>query len=86
MSAASVRQLLRDKIADGRLPRNPAGAVSATNGTGQTCDACSTPVSHGEVLHKISLAGFKQIRFHATCFATWRDERENMSSVRAALD
>jgi hypothetical protein len=86
MSDAIVRRLVRDKIADGRLPRNPAGAVSAKNGADEKCDACSTPVSHEEVLYKLAQEGFKQIRFHATCFAVWRDERRNMTSVRAALD
>jgi hypothetical protein len=86
MNDDTVRRLVREKITDGRLPRNSAGAVSATNGTGQNCDACSTPVSHEEVLYKLGLAGFKQVRFHATCFAVWRDERRNMTSVRAALD
>jgi hypothetical protein len=86
MNDATVRRLVRDKIADGRLPRTPAGAVSATYGNDEKCDACSTRVSDEEVLYKLSLAGFKQIRFHATCFATWRDERRNMTSVLAAPD
>jgi len=78
MNDANVRQLVRDKIADGRLPRSPAGAVSATNGTGQECDACSTPVSHDDVLYRLAHEGFTQLRVHATCFAIWRDERKRM--------
>jgi hypothetical protein len=86
MNDATVRQLVRDRIADGRLPRNRGGAISATNGADERCDACSTPVSPEEVLFKIAHEGFRQIRVHATCFSVWRDERYKMTSGQAALD
>ena len=34
MNDATVRQLVRSKIADGTLPRNRIGSVSATYGAG----------------------------------------------------
>jgi hypothetical protein len=86
MNDATVRRLVRDRIADGRLPRNRGGAVSATNGTDEGCDACSTPVSPEEVLYRVAHEGFRQIRVHATCFAIWRDERNKMTSGLATLD
>ncbi len=86
MNDATVRQLVRDRIADGRLPRNRGGAISATNGGDERCDACSTPVSPEEVLLKIAHEGFRRIRVHASCFSVWRDERNKMTSGQAVLD
>jgi hypothetical protein len=42
MNDAFVRRVVRAKIEDGRLPRSRLGAVSATNGTNERCDACAT--------------------------------------------
>jgi hypothetical protein len=86
MNDAAVRQVVRNKIADGRLPRDRPGAVKATNGTDEICDACSAPVSPDEVLYKIAREGSRIFVFHATCLAIWRDERNSLTSVAAALD
>jgi hypothetical protein len=86
MNDAIVRLVVRDKIANGWLPRDRTGAVSATNGTDERCDACSAAVSPEEVLVRVSHAGSRRFAFHATCFAIWRDERNKMTSFRAALD
>ena len=32
---------MQDRIADGRLPNDKIGRVSATYGTGEICDACA---------------------------------------------
>ena len=86
MNPVTVRQLVRGKIADGLLPRDRIGSVSATNGTNTACDACSAPVSPEEVLYKIAREGSGGFVFHASCFAIWRTERNSMTSARAALD
>ena len=86
MNDTTVRLVVRDKIADGRLPRNRAGAVSATNGADERCDACSTSVSPEEVLIKLSHLGSGRFVFHTMCFAIWREERNTMTSVRASFD
>lgn len=87
MTDIGVRRVVRDKIADGRLPRHRVGAVSATNGTDERCDACSAPVSPEEVLYQLVHEASGRFVFHAACFAIWRDERNKMTtSVRAALD
>lgn len=82
----TVRRVVRDKIADGRLPRDRIGAVSATYGANRVCDACSRPMSPDEVVYKLARMDSDGFVFHATCFAIWRDERNSMTSVRAALD
>ena len=86
MNDATVRQVVRSKIADGRLPRDRIGKVSATYGADELCDACSASVPPEEVLYKLARAGSAGFVFHAACFALWRDERNSMTSVRAALD
>lgn len=86
MNDATVRRLVRAKIADGRLPRHRGGAVTATYGADEGCDACSTPVAPEEVLYRVTHQGVRQIRLHASCFAVWREERNKMTSGRATLD
>ncbi len=83
MNAATVHRVVRAKIAAGRLPRDRIGAVSATYGTDQRCDACSSSVSAEEVVYKIARPDSAGFVFHATCFAIWRHERNSMASVRA---
>ena len=86
MNDMAVRWVVRDKIGDGRLPRDRAGAVRSTNGNDEVCDACSTRVSAEGVLYKITREGSRAFIFHATCFAIWRDERNSMSAGPAILD
>ncbi len=59
MNDATVRRVVRGKIADGSLPRDRIGAVSVTYGTDEVCDACSASVSPGEVLYKLTRAAQK---------------------------
>ena len=86
MNDATVREVVRDKIAHGRLPRDRVGLVRATNGTDEICDVCSTPASPEDELYKIARKGSRGFVFHATCFAIWRDERNKMSAGPAVLD
>ena len=86
MSDATVRRVVRDKIADGRLPGDRNGSVSVTNGTDEICNVCSEPVSLEEVLYRLTHERSGRFVFHTTCFAIWRDERNRMTSARAARD
>ena len=86
MSDATVRRVVRDKIADGRLPGDRTGSVSVTNGTDEICNVCSEPVSRDVVLYRLGHARTGTFVFHATCFAIWRDERNKMAAAQAARD
>jgi hypothetical protein len=81
-----VRRVVRDKIGDGRLPGDQTGAVSVTNGTDEICNVCSEAVSLDEVLYRLAHERAGRFVFHAACFAVWRDERNKMTSARAARD
>ena len=78
MNDASVRQVVRSKIADGTLPRDRIGAVSATYGADQVRAACSAPVPPERVLYRLNRAGSDGLLFHSECFAIWRDERNRL--------
>lgn len=86
MNNSTVRQVVRTKISDGRLPRDRVGSIRATNGTGEECGACSLPISSEDVLYKVVRTPSPAFLFHATCFAVWRDERNSMSAGPAVLD
>ena len=81
MNDAAVRRVVRSKIVQGTLPRDRIGAVSATYGFDEVCDACSASVSPEQVLYKLDRAGSYGFVFHSECFAIWRDERNSMLSV-----
>ncbi len=81
MNDAAVHRVVRSKIAQGTLPRDRIGAVSATYGFDEVCDACSASVSPEQVLYKLDRAGSNGFVFHSECFAIWRDERNSMLSV-----
>ncbi len=72
------RQNIRDRIADGRLPNDKIGRVSATYGTGEACDACSLAVSTEQVLYRLGRLGVRELIFHNACFAIWKLERDRM--------
>ena len=81
MNDAAVRRVVRSKIVQGTLPRDRIGAVSATYGFDEVCDACSASVSPEQVQYKLDRAGSYGFVFHSACFAIWRDERNSMLSV-----
>ena len=86
MSDATVRRVVRDKIADGRLPGDRTGSVSVTNGTDEICNVCSEPVSLEEVLYRLAHERSGRFVLHTSCFAVWRDERNKMAAAQAATD
>jgi len=72
-----TRQLIRRKLADGRLPLT--GVFRAEVGPKQAapCDACDREVSADEML--VAVTGSNDgrlIRLHAECFKLWRVEVE----------
>lgn len=69
MDDAVRRQKIQDRIADGRLPNDKIGRVSATYGTGEACDACSLAVSTEQVLYRLGRLGVQELIFHNACFA-----------------
>jgi hypothetical protein len=80
MNEAVLRENVRSRLADGRLPHDRIGRVSATYGAGEVCDACAALVSTGQVLYRLQRAGVRQplILFHSACFSMWKAERDRL--------
>ena len=81
--AVRRQKMIQDRIADGRLPNNKIGRVSATYGTGEACDACSLAVSTEQVLYRLGRLGVQELIFHNACFAIWKVERDRMYPASA---
>jgi hypothetical protein len=67
-------RLIRNKLAEGYLPRGALGAVSQTNGSSEICDACAKHVSPSDVLYRVYGASYRRFHFHRACFSVWRGE------------
>lgn len=81
MSDATVRQQIRTRIVDGRLPRDRIGRISAAFAAEEACDACSMPVSGPDVLYRLARAKSPvDLVFHSACFAAWKVERDYITS------
>jgi len=78
MNDAMRRQQIQDRIADGRLPSDKIGRVSATYGTGEICNACSLAVSTEQILYRLGRLGVRELVFHNACFVIWKAERDRM--------
>jgi hypothetical protein len=74
MEQDTFRRLIRDKLAEGNLPRGVLGGVSQTYGSSEVCDACAKHVSPSDVLYRVYEAGYRLFHFHRACFSIWRGE------------
>ena len=76
-----LQLLIRQKLADGRLPINSIPRVWGGPGNGETCDACESVITKDEwVIEGISLAeGRKPLQLHVECFHLWERERHTMA-------
>jgi len=76
MEQEPLRRLIRDKLADGRLPQNSIPRVWGGAGNGETCDACEEIIIKTQfVMEGVSTTGGKGIQFHVGCFHMWDAER-----------
>jgi hypothetical protein len=72
----TLRRLIRNKLADGRLPQNSIPRVWGGAGNGETCDACEEIIVKTQfVMEGVSTTGGKGIQFHVGCFHMWDAER-----------
>jgi hypothetical protein len=69
-----VRQLL----AEGELPKEPANQIIAGFGDGAVCRLCERPVGTSDVAYELTFgveAGARKIVLHYACFILWDTER-----------
>ena len=79
MDLSVLRNLLRHKLRDGRLPHNRVGGITSGPGAGGTCDGCDARIMKGQLMKEVVLAGGRgargSVQLHIQCFQLWDDER-----------
>jgi hypothetical protein len=76
MDEEAVQRLIRDKVADGRLPHDGLTRISARPGHGETCVACEETVTPSQiVVENIGDNRHRPMQFHVLCFYLWTVER-----------
>jgi len=50
MDSTLVRQLIRHRLVEGRLPRGRAVDIWDAPGEGQTCDGCDDPIARDQMM------------------------------------
>jgi hypothetical protein len=89
------RDLIRDKLRTGRLPREACVQTWHGHGQGATCAGCDQVVLAAERECEVDFADGRTFRFHRDCFYTWDEERrlddeepiplEDVSAITAAI-
>ncbi len=76
MDADLVRQLIRRRLEDGRLPRGRIAEVWVQSGDGQLCHCCGAILTTSQtVISGLAVEDWRAIRFHPDCFRIWEVER-----------
>ena len=80
MDNPTLRILIRDKLADGRLPHDHIPRMWGGPGHGETCDGCGEIVTKTQMLmeglSRDTGARGSGVHFHITCFHVWDVERQ----------
>ena len=78
MDHDALRLLIRQKLADGRLPHDSIPRIWGGPGAGESCDACDEPVVKTQMIMEgvsASVNG-ESVQFHVSCFQLWDAERK----------
>jgi hypothetical protein len=73
MEEDALRTLIREKLADGRLPQHPMPPVWSPVGDNETCGACGRSIKSRFVMARIE--GNNATQLHVRCFYYWEAER-----------
>jgi len=82
MKAEALRLLIRQKLEDGRLPRDSTPRAFARPGNWQKCDACEETMSKALLMMEVYplTNDRKSVRFHGNCYTLWNDELRELKS------
>lgn len=75
MDPPTLRLLIQDRLADGRLPHTHFPRTWGGPGDGETCDGCGETVTGAQTLMENVDATGCGIQFHVACFYLWNVER-----------
>jgi hypothetical protein len=77
---SALAELVRAKIAAGRLPRERPQRIWVGPGPGKGCDACDSQVTSDQREYEFDPPGWRTIRLHAECLEQWHLARMNLGS------
>jgi hypothetical protein len=82
MDAEAIRDLIQQKLHDGRLPRGSAPRAFGRPGNWQRCEACEETMPKALLMMEVYLQtrNMKAVRFHGDCYALWNEERRALES------
>ena len=70
-----ARQLIRDRIENGSLPRDRTIELWHARGFGQTCDGCGLAITTTDWMCLICADDWRAIHLHEECLVLWEEER-----------
>ena len=79
MDPGTLRALIRQKLADGRLPQDSISKVWGAPSKGETCDGCDDVIAADQFVMKgmsTDLTKQRPLRFHVGCLYQWNTERK----------
>ena len=73
MDSESLRALITQKLADGRLPHNSIPRIWGGKGNGEICDACGLVIGETQlIMEGVSTEINKpSVQFHVQCLYLW---------------
>lgn len=76
MDAEMIRQLIRLRLQDGRLPHEHAVELASGPGSGQMCHGCGASITRRQGMTlRLDTEDWSEITFHDEYFGIWDDER-----------
>jgi hypothetical protein len=76
MEPTLLQEVIRQRIYDGRLPRNHLIELGHGQGIGQACDACGSIIARTQRMTvRMSADDWRTLRLHDACFQIWATEK-----------
>lgn len=85
MENAALRVLIRQKLADGRLPHDNIQRLWGRPANEDICKACEEVLPKGQLVMEWINASRGAVQFHVACFAVWDALRSPRGTGRAVI-
>ena len=80
-----IAQLIRVKLADGRLPRKQYDKLFGSHGSREPCDACGEIIGPAQIEYELEFRKGEPIRLHLGCFGIYEAQRLRGAGQNSAL-
>jgi len=79
MDPTLLRDVIRQRLNDGRLPRTPLIELGHGQGIGQACAACGSIIAmNHRMTVRMSAEDWRTLRLHDNCFRMWDTEKHTI--------